>query len=244
MQAPVTSRLVLLSGNCRLVDRAKSIILLKRRHGLQDTPLRKTGGADYAPLFRRSQCFALSCPNRYGALCLPIGLLGHNSWVRGSWLRGVPRFFMEGRRLQRRDRLEQIDRFHTKIRELIFLPWMHYSEKGLASKKGSLYIGDVLVASTGAEQRYFSSGLEHLQAYGLDAERESIIKRINAHNSRVEEFAKVGGFTPTVTLELQKEQAAVLKSVQSLIQSLQKVIYDMEDNTLKGKCEYEKNMND
>jgi len=99
-------------------------------------------------------------------------------------------------------------------------------------------------------QRYYRHAMQHLEAYDLSKERESIMARIVGHNRQVAEYEKAGGYSMTPRSQalsaqrdkLVKEQLSLWKDEKSFADKLQEVVNNLEDGLLKGECDFEREL--
>lgn len=159
---------------------------------------------------------------------------------------GIVQSILEGSRILTRTREARFEKYHAKIRELVFITWLHNDLQGYPSATtGDLHVRNLLEQQKDAEERYFKSALPHLDCYGLTKDREKLRERITQHNEKVDKFdmetrTQLGQTNESERIQLAAEMDEIWKSAQEFAQKLKGVIYDIEDHTLKGKCDFER----
>ena len=148
------------------------------------------------------------------------------------------------------ERLQRIAAYHHKIRELVWVPWYQWSEGFPFVATADVTVRSVFQPLEGANERYYNSALQHLEAYDLVRERQSLVDKIDKHNREVYDFENKGPYSPMITRGLEsnrpkrqefgKKQQEIWKEVQSFRERIQGVINDLEDGRLKGKCDFER----
>lgn len=85
--------------------------------------------------------------------------------------------------------------------------------------------------------------MQHLEEYGLPKERDAIRARISEHNRQLDESLKSAeGLPATERDRFVSEQSEVWKEVRLFATKLQEVVNNLEDNELKGECDYERRL--
>lgn len=134
------------------------------------------------------------------------------------------------------------------MRELVLVRWIQESYGYPFVATADVDVRPVFEALAGANERYYRSALQHLEAYGMDKKRGTILERIKEHNSEVRNVEYNGGRSPLINsgnnlprrMKLGQEQNEIWASVQLLREELQGVVNDLEEGHLKGLCDYEK----